>query len=417
VTTTPAQDIGSGAVDWDKGDSLAVGSINVIPAVTHVVKLAKEAGRALDDNKSEIQIQSVMDAAKTAERLRRGWTIEFSEDNRNRRFRSRGNGTSGYVYTVEVRVACQPTKIRTTLAMEFENIVATLDQKAQLPANRWRVSEVDGTPYVAKEISRIEVDANENIGYAPFEIPADDEWVKAFDHLYGLDDYIQIIKRTLELAEMSNWEDRVNIALIGPPACGKSDICKSLKKLLGNDAVLEFDGTSTTQAGAQKDLSEREELPRVLLVEEIEKAPESSLSWLLSVLDLRGEVRKTTARGNVLKEVHMIGICTVNSQETFDKVAYGALASRFSLPLHFTRPPREILWKILNREVSRIGGDDAWIEPALDFAEEIDTTDPRKIIAICLTGRDLLLTGEYQKMIRRTSGRRTVTTVEGQAVS
>lgn len=203
---------------------------------------------------------------------------------------------------------------------------------------------------------------------------------------------------------MSNWQQRANIALIGPPACGKSDICKSLKKLLGDEAVLEFDGTSTTMAGAQQNLAEREVLPRVMLIEEIEKAPETALPWLLSILDLRGEVRKTTARGNILREVHMVGICTVNNQEVFDKLASGALSSRFSLPLHFQRPPREILWKILHREVTKISGDDAWIEPVLDYAEKRGISDPRKLIAICLTGREKLLSGEYQKMLDRVSG-------------
>lgn len=384
--------------------------------ILHTVRLAKQAGRALDDDKSDSQITTIIAAVPTAS-LKRGWTIEYANPNperfydrnmdreRSDRYAVTGDRSNGWTYTVDLLVSCQPKALRSTLAMEFDNIVSAMDTKAQQPANRWRVSHVDEQPWVARDIARIEVNEGDEIGYAPFEMPSSEVWNSAFDHLYGLDDYIEIIRSTLELGQMSGWRDRVNIALIGPPACGKSDICKSLKRALGDDAVLEFDGTSTTMAGAQEELQEREELPRVLLIEEIEKAEPRSLSWLLSVLDLRGEVRKTTARGKILKEVHMVGICTVNNVDLFDTIASGALASRFSMPLEFVRPTRDILWKILHREVSKIGGDLDWIEPALDFAEEIDTSDPRKIIAVCLTGREKLLDGSYQKMLRRTMPR------------
>lgn len=373
--------------------------IESAPAISRTVRFSKDAGRALDDAKSEAQLHAIMSAV-TAGQKARGWTVGF-EDGRAT-FRQLPNRSGGYVYTVDVAVACKPSKLRSTLGQEFENIVAMMHAKAMQPANRWRVSHIDGEPYVAKEVERIEVDSSEEIGYAPLNMPEDAEWEAAFDHLYGLDDYTLMIRRQIEAAEMSGWQQRVNIALVGPPACGKSDICKSLKKVLGEEAVLEFDGTSTTQAGAQQELAEREELPRILLVEEIEKAPEASLQWLLSVLDLRGEVRKTTARGNILREVHMVGICTVNDWELFQNMKSGALASRFAMPLFFRRPSREILWKILDREVRKMGGNTAWIEPTLDFADEMHVTDPRKLIAWCLTGREMLLTGEYQKMLRRT---------------
>lgn len=385
--------------------------------VTHIVTFEKAAGRALDDDKSDSQIAAIMAAGVGGERGRRGWSaayvnldpeIVLDDDHfdrggrlRSNRYRVAGNKSTGYVYSVDVRIVCTPSKLRGTLGAEFDNIVAIMDEKAQMPANRWRVAAIDDRAYVAKEIQQLAIDPSEAIGYAPFEIPSDDLWITAFDHLYGLEDYIQIIKSTLEAAEMSGWQKRVNIALVGPPACGKSDICKSLKRLLGEESVLEFDGTSTTAAGAQQMLAEREELPRVMLIEEIEKAPEASLQWLLSVLDLRGEVRKTTARGNILRDVHMVGICTVNNDELFERLASGALASRFSMPLYFNRPSRDILYKILNREVRQIGGDIAWIEPTLTFAEEMDISDPRKIIAYCLTGREKLLDGSYQAMLRR----------------
>jgi MoxR-like ATPase len=154
-------------------------------------------------------------------------------------------------------------------------------------------------------------------------------------------------------------------------------------------------------AGAQKELAERvdsgQDLPRVLLVEEIEKADEKSLSWLLSLMDLRGEIRKTTARGKINTDTKMICIATVNDVPTFKKIAFGALYSRFSNKIYFRRPDRELLGRILKREVDAIEGKDEWINPTLDLADEIHTTDPREVISLLLCGRDALLDGTFQK--------------------
>ncbi len=383
-------------------DTLAEARESVVTGVEHIITLEKTAGRSLDDNKSEIQILSIVDAVQTPEKIKRGWKVAPAEQNANRRFRRTGDKTNGYTYRYDLLVTCQPTKIRSTIGMEFDNIVAAIDSKAQLPANRWRVSAVDDSPYVPKEATALVIDPNESIGYAPIELPTFEAWQAEFGELYGLDDYIEIVYRSIQAAIDSNWTQRVNLLFVGPPACGKTNLCKIIKRLLGSEAVLEFDATSTTMAGAQQMLSEREEMPRVLIVEEIEKAPEASLQWLLSVLDLRGEIRKTTARGSILKDVHMVGIATVNNAELFEKLASGALSSRFAMPLQFMRPTREILWKILKREIDKIGGNIDWIEPALDFAEEIDLSDPRKLIAITVTGREKLLDGTYQAMMKRT---------------
>lgn len=408
-----------------------------------VVTLEKISGRSLSIAKTDAQLAVIIDAGLNSDRVKRGWTIRpkvsdaeraalnitpTRDDPSDGRYRVVGSPSDGWVYSVDVIVECRPKSIRRTLPVEAENIVSALNAKAKLPANRFRVAYVDGRPYVEAEASKIESDPNEELGYAPFDLPDaphDGEcpegckcWLSNFGHLYGLEDYISIIRSVLELAVMSDWKDRVNIALIGPPACGKTELCKAVRRAVGDESVLEYDATSTSMAGAQEQIGQLEELPRVLVLEEIEKAPEAALPWLLSVLDLRGEVRKKTMRSDIAKSVHMIGICTVNDETKFKAVASGALASRFSMPLYFTRPPREILWKILKREVDKIGGNIEWIDAALDFADELQTKsgdalyiDPRKLIAICLTGRDrLLLSPEdprsFQGMYRRTMPRK-----------
>jgi MoxR-like ATPase len=412
-----------------------------------VVTLEKLSGRKLDLGKTDAQFNVILQAGLNAERARRGWSIQpavtdaerasmgiepTQDDPSDGRYRVVGTPSNGWSYSADVVIECRPKTLRRSLPLEAENIIAAIHAKAKLPANRFRVAYVDSKPYIETEASREESDPNEELGYAPFVLPdvkhaSVDEcresgpcdcWMSGFTHLYGLDDYIDIIRSVLELAELSDWRDRVNIALIGPPACGKTELCKAVKSMVGDEAVLEYDATSTSMAGAQESIGNMEELPRVIVLEEIEKAPEAALPWLLSVLDLRGEVRKKTMRSDIQKSVHMIGICTVNDEDKFNKVNDGALASRFSMPLHFQRPPREILWKILKREVDKIGGNVAWIDAALDFAEELQTRspkgglyiDPRKLIAICLTGRERLLLPEshprsFQGMYRRTMPR------------
>lgn len=373
--------------------------------VVHEIVLTKSAAKSLDDAKSQAQIDEAIAGVMTIERQRKGWTLTYIDQPRrwsqSSRFMRRGDGVSGYKYSVKLQATCKPNKQRSTLAQEFDNIVASLDQRIKSPRVRWQVAETDGEAYVPREVEKFAIDANEQVMYAPLEMPADDEWTNAFRGMFGMDDYITVIRSALETALDSNWEKRINVLLQGPPACGKTDLCKRLKKLLGNEAVLEFDATSTTMAGAQQMLNEREEMPRVLIVEEIEKAPEASLQWLLSVLDLRGEIRKTTARGNVLKEVHMIGIATVNNVNLFNRLAAGALSSRFPMPLEFRRPSDEILSLILAREIEAVGGDLAWIEPTIQYAHRIGSTDPRQLTAICLTGRERLLDGSYQAIMAR----------------
>jgi len=80
----------------------------------------------------------------------------------------------------------------------------------------------------------------------------------------------------------------------------------------------------------------------------------------------------------------------------------GALASRFSHQLYCPRPDRGLLEKILQREVSGVDGNEGWIVPTLDYLDRHGITDPRKAMAICLTGRDRLLTGEFQDQMDKT---------------
>lgn len=240
---------------------------------------------------------------------------------------------------------------------------------------------------VVKDIAKISLDAKDH-----------------YSGIYDRDDQIKIVRSAIVAGHESDWQDRFNCLLYGDPGCGKSAILSATKHMLGkeNEAYMEFDATSTTEAGAQKILLEADHIPPVLFVEEIEKQEEKMLRWLLGLLDYRAEIRKTNFRiGTQARNVKMLCIATVNNLELFKKVLAGALASRFAHEIYCPRPDRMVLQKILEREVAKTkNGKVDWIEPTLQYCfDGKKWNDPRKIIPVCLCGRDGLLDGSYQKSL------------------
>lgn len=225
-----------------------------------------------------------------------------------------------------------------------------------------------------------------------------------FAHLFGVDPQIQLVLSAVEEYQRSQFSNRFHCVLYGEPACGKTEILRSLTRMLGNDAVMHFDATSTTAAGAKQLLTESSHIPPVLCIEEIEKADEISLRWLLGVLDYRAEVRALKYRaGLVSKEVKLLCLATVNDFAKFNHMMDGALASRFSHKVYCPRPSHKVLERILQREITKSNGDVAWIKPALKYCTEVEkTNDPRRIITVCLCGKERLLTGEYQMLLSAT---------------
>src|SRR5438105_681290 len=63
-----------------------VPTIEVIPPLVHIVRFAKNAGRALDESKLEQQLRVIMESASTSQRAARGWTIEFDSPTAHNRF-------------------------------------------------------------------------------------------------------------------------------------------------------------------------------------------------------------------------------------------------------------------------------------------------------------------------------------------
>lgn len=373
---------------------------------THKIEFVKFAKRNLNPEVIQGNMVAMMASVGNKSMTVRGWTFEPEIVDAGANpvaWTQEAHGDEGYKYTYYATATFSRPDGQKPMPNEVNSVVRTLSNRAaQAPYGKWTLNKLDGSLYTPTDDDEISGNVNSDmIGYVDVEMP--DDWADNFSHLFGRDAHIARVRKSLEAAIMSGWTNRFHSALIGPPGCGKSDICQSVKRALGDDAVMEFDATATTAAGAIKDLTEREILPRILVVEEIEKADEKTLGYLLGIMDMRGEIRKTTARTQVQRNVRMVVIATVNNLELFEKIASGALASRFANKIGFSRPTRDQLAMILAREVTRIGGDERWIKPALDYCEEHDINDPRSVISICLVGGDDLLSGAYQEMMAETA--------------
>lgn len=230
-----------------------------------------------------------------------------------------------------------------------------------------------------------------------FDFPMPEEIQPFFGHIYDRDAQIRIIHNSLKAAQASGFEQRNHMLLWGKPGCGKTETIVSFEKMVGSHNVIKLDATMTTKAGAENLLLELDVIPPILLIEELEKCNPLNLPWLLGILDQRGEIIKTNARiGSQRKLAKCLCISTVNNLHELTNMMSGALASRFQHKIYFPRPNREILEKILMREINKVKGSQAWIKPVLDYVLDIEkVNDPRRAISL-LDGRDKWLTNEYK---------------------
>lgn len=427
-------------------DSMAGASA---PAVSHILTIHRHTNRFTATDRMERNLIVAIDFVMTTQRKKEGWSVSFvnqhpemvidtehftrTTDNKPRiisnRFTVEGSpdGTTregldneGYDWRTELLVECRPARMRQTLDMEFGNITAQLHDRFESKID-WTVEAVDGQPYTpsgaALDGVMDVVPSDPTVGYAPFILPPWDEFITHFSELYGMDNYIRTIYDALQNAVETDWKSRINFSLIGPPACGKSQLLKCLFNALLPGTVLAMDGTSTTAAQALELLNDMAEMPRVLLSEELEKQDDKQTRWMLGVLDIRGEIKKQTTKSQIEKAVHLIGISTVNDEKAFERMNAGALASRHTIPLYFTRPHPKVMHRIVAREIGALGpftgkricdickkpmgGVHRWIEPALKFGEDMNTSDPRRIIGFAMLGRDGLLDESFQERMKK----------------
>lgn len=355
----------------------------------HVISVQRVSNRPPDETWVRDKLKHLANRALASERGN-VWTVRWngvslsSEDGRQ-------TLSADMMLTLKAKRERHPDAV----ANEFGKI-------AEIVADAGRrfgfiVAKIDGEP--TADLAK----ANAPETYAEVVIPP--TWRDNFEHIYERDDQIDIVLSAIKAGQQSDFQNRFHVLLHGEPACGKSEIARTIRKIVGDAGVIEYDATATTQAGAIKDIAERDELPRILIVEEIEKTSEDSLRWMLGVLDQRAEIRKVNFRTSIVREARMLCIATANDYALFQRVMSGALASRFAHHVYCPVPSIEVLRRILIREVSKVdGARESWVEPALAYAVRRGITDPRKVTAICLSGGDELLDGSYQRKLDKTSG-------------
>lgn len=226
-----------------------------------------------------------------------------------------------------------------------------------------------------------------------------------FKDIFNREPQIRCILSSIRSAIDSSFERRNHTLLHGMPACAKTQILLAIEQCLGEGSILRLDATSTTRAGLEKlFFKELEEVPPIIVIEEIEKTNEEALRIWLGALDDRGEVRKVNFHMHQVRELKVLCLATANDKVLFDNMMGGrpnypgALSSRFVHQLECPRPDEEVLKKILIRDVNRFGGKIDWVEPSIKLAKQLETNDPRKVLGF-LDGGDRLLDGSYQRDI------------------
>ena len=174
---------------------------------------------------------------------------------------------------------------------------------------------------------------------------------------------------------------------------------------------------SATSAGVERGFHEKwrtSGIPPIVGFEEGEKVQESFWQKMLGALDNRQMMVRMNARRTDVTRVQMLSIVTINDIDKFDsflgghvkrdKNIPGAISSRFSTRIEVPRPSREIMRKVLLREIdnfAKLGWKEEWADLALDIAAKVGTDDPREIIRF-LDGQNRLEDGSYLRDIEAT---------------
>lgn len=226
----------------------------------------------------------------------------------------------------------------------------------------------------------------------------------AFSGIYGRAPHIRVIFSSIKTMIDTQGMRRNHVLLYGLPGCAKSSIFRGVQTVLGKGAYIAINANSATRAGIEAIFIERLKqtgCPPFFFIEEIEKTLEAILTVWLSIFDERAEVRKVTFTKAQRADARVLGFATANDKVLFDRLMGGrpghpgALSSRFNKPLYVSRPSREIMKRILLRDIDLYGGKKEWAEPCLDIATEMNTNDPRIVLGY-LDGQDRLLSGEYR---------------------
>jgi len=385
-------------------------TVSAEPTV-HVIVLAKYSKRALTPEVRDTHLATILATVFNKRNAALGWHIERRQNNGRPIFNSVNVGGRDLRNEAPFNVWMDSEASDAAL----DNLVRNFNSADAVNSEyRWHVLSVNGQDYEGDvrdtdEQSSGKSDIKDLLPYADVTIP--ENWSEFFttgkNPIIGLEAHTSRMMRPLRVAIGTDWEERHNTLLVGVPACGKSELMRRLKRMVGNDAVLEVDATSTTAKGLQDILAERAIMPRILLVEEIEKGTKELHEVLLSIMDTRGEIRKVTARGKIMQECRMVTICTANDMEKFKDSASGAIASRTDNVINFQPAKRETMYTIVVNRMKGLGLSDAKaaqiVNKVLDYAEGTDMWDTRSLISLAQCGGEDWLNGDYQKELAATA--------------
>lgn len=349
------------------------------------INLRKDSARKLQERVLRQDLDRIGRRAISGVRGRQGWAFKAPSVPNPKAL------VTGYQYNVTFSFHKKPGKSSANNEEEFEALKAIVEKAAR--SKRWYFPSEDGESNIILPAKPTTVRKP-----AEYKIALGDH----FDNIYDREPQIQVVVSAIEAFQQSQRQNKFHTILYGYPASGKTEILLRVAEMLGEDAVVKMDATSTTKAGAQRKLLEADPAPLFLIIEEIEKTRDEDLRWLLGLLDQRGEIRKLTYRGESYRLMDILCMATVNDIKLFKSVMSGALASRFANKVYCPRPDKAILHKILTREIQKVQGDPKWIAPTLTYCTQNKIDDPREVIRICLCGREKLMTGQYQKWLRAT---------------
>lgn len=325
-------------------------------------------------------------------------------------------GQGSYRYTTKLRVRNESgTTNKDRLKQQLEEVTRVVAAAAR--SSGWRiVSEDEQAAAVRNEgvnpntlAAKQEHLANVIHTIDNVQLPelTADAMESFFGRIYQRSNHINIIHRANVTAAMTRFEKRRHSLLWGPPSCAKTELFDCFVSFYGPENVLHLDVTTTTKAGLESLILKKAlegKLPPFLYLEEIEKYDLTTLHCLHAIMDQRGRIQRTNARvGNMIAEAKTVVWATCNSLKKLREFEGGAILSRFSnrKQLYSPRPDEELMRRILLREVTEMGGEEAWVDPVVRFVfDEMRTNDPREAVAL-LDGRELLL-GEapYLRWVR-----------------
>jgi len=391
------------------------------------IEIRKSFQRALQETPAMQHVQEMIKATSTTK-----WKLELVNgmEGENLDQSAPWYHPHGY-YPTSVSIYFRLSGPNSTNAnIEKNDRLVALSEAAQGTKNQrrnWSIYAVDGepwkplTPKAKVDLANQQANADSQVSYAEVSMPEQGAIDYVFQDVYGCGPQLRMLVSRFREAIESEFAFRSHALLIGKPGAAKSYTLQNAARLFPNNgAVMWVDGTAMTSAGIIDALKDAETMPRFMFVEEIDKADSGATAVLLGIMDKHGEIRKTTYRDKVAKECRCVVFATANSMERMQRIADGALLSRFGgNPITYKRGEDEVLRRILNRELNDLNRAvctkpvektdkdgkvtqipcgackeckrrNRWINETIQFCNAnktilaADTLDPRFVIDLCI---------------------------------